>query len=434
MTDPVTKSAPATTAGLAPGLHRNRPTETFPFLIRFVNLVNCPPEGVRYEILVNKKSVAKCTVGATDNETAFEVADGAQITILIQAIGDTALRHLKTFSATPANPVALATIKSAKVASKTEPHRKNSSDKPQAVAAQEPAAGPAAKVRKDQGLANLPSNDPGGVAKHLLLPSECACGRELTIDELAAIFPTRSKADLTPYLDPINNMFSTYEIHTCLRKAHALAQIGHESGSLRDCAEKLPAGATEEKKYGGYKGRGLIQITGKEMYAKYGKYKGEDFLDEQRLKVETLEYAVDSAGWFWNFGKPYHLSEYADLNDLIFLSAVINSGFNGFDDRAQIFIQAHKTLHAQRCKEPKHRSSIYLPFEASKAYDNRDMAFAWGLWNDPLSDQKGLSKNIVKSKAGYDRFLALNKVKAAPRGRFGYSPEKMVAIAEERSK
>jgi putative chitinase len=434
MTDPVTKSAPATTAGLAPGLRRNRPTETFPFLIRFVNLVNCPPEGVRYEILVNKKSVAKCTVGATDNEAAFEVADGAQITVLVQAIGDTALRHLKTFSATPANPIALATIKSAKVASKTELHPKNSSDKPQAAAAQEPPADPAANVRKDQGLANLPSNDPSGAAKHVLLPSECACGRELTIDELAAIFPTRRKADLTPYLGPINKMFSTYVIHTCLRKAHALAQIGHESGSLRDCAEKLPAGATEEKKYGGYKGRGLIQITGKEMYAKYGKYKGEDFLGEQRLKVETPEYAVDSAGWFWNFGKPYHLSEYADLNDLIFLSAVINSGFNGFDDRARIFTQAHNILHAQSCKEPKHRSTIYLPFEASKAYDNRDMAFAWGLWNDPLSDQKGLAKNVEKSKAGYARFLALNKMKAAHRARFGYSPEKMVATAEERSK
>lgn len=115
-----------------------------------------------------------------------------------------------------------------------------------------------------------------------------------------------------------------------------MAQIGHESGSLRYRAEILPEGTTEEKSYDGYKGRGLIQATLKDNYSKHGKYKGEDFLGENRLKLETHEYAADSAGWFLNHGSTYRLIDYFDANDLIFVSAVVNGGFNGFNDRASI--------------------------------------------------------------------------------------------------
>lgn len=406
------------------------PGKKFRQTVRFVNSWDLPPVGVRYEFAVGKTILSKGSVGLFDNEAEFDVIEGATVSLRAQRLGETALHPVAGFVAKGTHPVVTARINAVKLPSLSELHPKSSS-KPAA----KPAAAPAGTPRKDQGQPHQPAKNPEGAAEHRILPGECACGRDLTIDELAAIFPSRKKAHLQPYLDPLNQMMKTYGIDSCLRKAHALAQIGHESGSLLYRAEVLPAGKTEQEAYGGYKGRGLIQITFKGKYEEYGKYKGVDFLGENRLKLETHEYATDSAGWFWNLGSPYKLSEYADKNDLILISAAINGGFNGFDDRAAIFKRAHKALLAPKCKTEANRSPDYLSFERSKAYDTRDMAFAWGLWSDPASKRHGLTKNAAASKAGYARFLELNKTNPIKRRRFGFkNTQAMIAHAEERSK
>jgi hypothetical protein len=66
----------------------------------------------------------------------------------------------------------------------------------------------------------------------------------------------------------------------------------------------------------------------------------------------------------------------------------------------------------------------------------RDMAFAWGLWSDPeLHDRKGLQKDKEASKAGYRRFLELNKAHPIKRNRFGFkSTTAMIEHAEEKTK
>jgi len=299
----------------------------------------------------------------------------------------------------------------------------------------QPPSQPAARAPEAPQQSQTPAKQPVNAVRREVLPGTCACGRDLTLDELAAIFPTRRRDQLDPFLAPMNRMMAAYGIDSCLRKAHALAQIGHESGSLRYRAEVLPRGVTEQEAYAGYKGRGLIQITFKDKYQEYGRYKGMDFLGENRLKLETVEYATDSAGWFWNFGSPYKLNDYADKNDLILISTVINGGFNGFDDRAAIFRRAHKALRAAECKTAANRSPDYLPFERSKAYDTRDMAFAWGLWSDPASSRHGLAKDPARAKAGYLRFLELNNSNPIARRRFGFkSTTAMIDHARERSR
>lgn len=418
---------------LAVGQRINLPSGKFQLTVRFINLVSLPPVGVRYELLIGKTTMVKGTVSLSDNEASFQVSDGASVTLMAQRIGETGLRHVATFAAKRAHPVVLARINSVKLPSTTEPHPKT----PTAGPAEKPAAKPAAQsgstAKKDQGLPNQPGKNGNGAAEHQILPCECACGRDLTIDELAAIFPSRTKADLTPYLAPLNKMMRTYQISSCLRKAHALAQIGHESGSLRYRAEVLPKGTTEQEKYKGYKGRGLIQITWEDKYQEYGKYKGVDFLGENRLKLETCEYATDSAGWYWNFGTPYGLSDYADVNDLIFISAAVNAGFNGFADRALIFARTHKLLNGTKCRMEKNRSAEYLELEKSKVYDTRDMVFAWALWSDPESERHGLGKDATVSKAAYQRFLELNTINPVKTRRFGFKPGAMIKHAEERS-
>lgn len=410
------------------------PGNKFMVTVRFVNSWDLPPIGVRFELAVGKAVLAKGSVGLFDNEAELMVAEGASVSLRAQRLGETELRHVTSFVAKGAHPVVIARINAVKLPSLSDLYPK-SGTAPAGKPSGTPVSMPAGPARTDQGQPHQPGTSAEGAAEHRILPGECACGRDLTIDELAAIFPSRKKTQLEPFLVPINQMMTTYQIDSCMRKAHALAQIGHESGSLRFRAEILPAGKTEEEAYAGYKGRGLIQITFKAKYEEYGKYKGIDFLGENRLKLETYEYATDSAEWFWNFGSPYTLSEYADKNDLILISTAINGGFNGFDDRAAIFKRTHRVLNAPKCKTEANRSDLYLAFDKSKAYDTRDMAFAWGLWSDPESKRHGLTKDSAASKAGYLRFLELNKTNPIKRRRFGFkTTNAMIEHAEERSK
>ena len=95
-----------------------------------------------------------------------------------------------------------------------------------------------------------------------------------------------------------------------------IAQIGHESGQLKYSEEIASGKAYEGRKDLGntqqgdgvkFKGRGLIQITGRFNYIQLSKDLGEDFIKNPEL-LSTPKYAVQSACWFWNKNK---------LNDLV---------------------------------------------------------------------------------------------------------------------
>lgn len=408
------------------------PADEFTLTVRFINSWHLPPVGTRYEIIVDDASLAAGRVRLFDNEADIAVADGATVEVRAQRMGDSDLHQVASFVASRAQALVVVRINAGEFREQEKPEANPVLATPQPV---QPA--PQLRLSASAELGQLPPADkqPTDATRNQALASECACRRDLTLDELAAIFPARPREKLGPFLVPLNQMMAAYRIDTCLRKAHALAQIGHESGSLRYRAEILPAGKTEQEAYDGYKGRGLIQITFKAKYQEYGNYKGVDFLGENRLKLETYEYATDSAGWFWNFGSPYKLSDYADRNDLVLISAAINGGFNGFDDRVSIFARAHKVLRAAACKTEANRSPDYLPFKRSKAYDTRDMAFAWGLWSDPGSTRHGVTKDSAASKTGYLRFLELNNTNPIVRRRFGFtSTDAMIEHAKQRSR
>jgi len=101
-----------------------------------------------------------------------------------------------------------------------------------------------------------------------------------------------------------------YNINTCKRKLHFLAQIRVESGEFAYLKEIADGSAYEGRKDLGntrpgdgkrFKGRGLIQITGRKNYTAYGSYKGINFTEgSNNTKLEKKQYAVDSAGWYWS--------------------------------------------------------------------------------------------------------------------------------------
>ena len=89
-----------------------------------------------------------------------------------------------------------------------------------------------------------------------------------------------------------------------------------------------------------YRGRGLIQITGKTNYESCGMSLGED-LDETPEYLETPDGAVRSAAWFWD---NHNLNVKADASDTKGITKTINGGFNGLEEREHLYDLAIKAL------------------------------------------------------------------------------------------
>ena len=176
---------------------------------------------------------------------------------------------------------------------------------------------------------------------------------EVTRDEVLCIMPTAEKR-VDKYLPFINQYAKQYSVDTTLRMAHFLAQIAQESGQLKyvrelasgaayDTGPKAEAlGNTPEKDGDGqrYKGRGLIQITGRTNYKAVGKSLGVDFITHPEM-LEQPQYAVASAFWYWNSRK---LNVLADNDDIVTITKRINGGKNGLEDRKKYLNRAKQAF------------------------------------------------------------------------------------------
>lgn len=173
--------------------------------------------------------------------------------------------------------------------------------------------------------------------------------KTLTAQQLKEIYPAATQANIDRYLPWINRYMSEYRLDTPLRQAAFLGQIGHESAQLRYVEELASGAAYEGRKDLGntqpgdgmrFKGRGLIQITGRANYAELGKSFGVDFISNPAMLKEP-EWAVRSAFWFWN---KRGLNALADAADYTTITRRINGGVNGLADRIKLYDNAKKTL------------------------------------------------------------------------------------------
>lgn len=169
---------------------------------------------------------------------------------------------------------------------------------------------------------------------------------------LKRIMPYASDANIDKYISHLNDTMKQFAIDTPLRQAHFLAQLGHESGSLRYVREIASGEAYESRKDLGntslgdgvkYKGRGLIQLTGKANYKAFDEYThGVYNLLEYPERVEQPDLATMVAGWFWDKN---NLNRYADQDDVKKVTKIINGGYNGLDDRLNFLKQAKAALN-----------------------------------------------------------------------------------------
>jgi putative chitinase len=182
--------------------------------------------------------------------------------------------------------------------------------------------------------------------------------------------------------DELNMIVDRYNINTVNRISGFLAQCGHESLDFTILKENLNYGAKglmstfkkyfpdeatalkyerkpemiankvyadrmgngDERSGDGYKfrGRGAIQLTGKNNYTKFAASIGKP-LDETIIYLETFAGALESACWFWNTNG---LNETCDKDDIILMTRKINGGTIGLEDRKKHY-EANKKIFAK---------------------------------------------------------------------------------------
>ncbi len=164
--------------------------------------------------------------------------------------------------------------------------------------------------------------------------------------KLQGIMPVSRPEKVNLYLAPLVKGMAGRAIDTPLRIAHFLAQVGHESGGFI-YNEELASGAayngradlgnTEPGDGPRFKGRGLIQLTGRANYTAYGKSIGRDLLANPTVVATDPFLAVDAACWFW---QTHNINVPADRDDVEAVTRKVNGGTNGLADREAYLARA----------------------------------------------------------------------------------------------
>lgn len=187
---------------------------------------------------------------------------------------------------------------------------------------------------------------------------------EITKEQLKAIMPNiegnikKNKnfagVTLDKVVELLNKYAAEFDIDNRQRWAHYLAQIAHESMEFR-YTEEIASGArydtgalavklgnTPAKDGDGqkYKGRGLMQLTGKYNYSEYKKFCGFDVLKHPELLAKPVG-AIRSSMWIW---KKKNLNYYADIDALLTITKLINGGTNGYSERKKYYNRARRAI------------------------------------------------------------------------------------------
>ena len=176
-------------------------------------------------------------------------------------------------------------------------------------------------------------------------------------------------------IEQIPSIQDTFGINTSLRLAHFLAQAGHESGGFRLTQENLNYsakglvglfgkyftatsapdyerkpekianviyanrmgnGATTSGDGWKFRGRGYIQLTGRDNYTAFGKSIGVDIPANPDVVATT--YALSSAAWFWSKNGLNKLADLGPTTEVVTkITKRVNGGTIGLQDRIKHF-------------------------------------------------------------------------------------------------
>lgn len=150
----------------------------------------------------------------------------------------------------------------------------------------------------------------------------------------------------TTFLPYIEAAMAEFDISTPTRQAAFLAQVGHESGGLHWLVELWGPTATQlryevRQDLGNcqpgdgykYRGRGLLQTTGRGNYAATGAALGLP-LEDQPEQLGEPEAAARSAAWFW---QKHGCNELADAGEFETITRRVNGGLEGYPERLALW-------------------------------------------------------------------------------------------------
>lgn len=200
-------------------------------------------------------------------------------------------------------------------------------------------------------------------------------------DKLQACVPGNNK--ITDWYDVICQVLPEYQIITWQRVSQWLAQMGHESGDFRVLTENLNysadalqrvwprhfptadiatqyarqperiANSAYANRMGNgpessgdgwrFRGRGLVQVTGRSNYtdASRALYGDEQILLKEPHILSEPDGAIRSACWYWNSRK---INGVADREDTEAVTKLINGGTHGLADRQARYARAAAVL------------------------------------------------------------------------------------------
>jgi putative chitinase len=166
---------------------------------------------------------------------------------------------------------------------------------------------------------------------------------------LLAMEPTAKPWIVDGIVDAMPTIIERFKIDTPLRQQHFLATIAHESDHFHTTTEYASGAAYEGRKDLGniqkgdgrrFKGRGLIQLTGRFNYKAASDEFKEDFVTDPDL-VARFPWAALVSGWFWHKNA---INKHADKDDCHAVCKVVNGGLNGINSRITLTRLAGKAL------------------------------------------------------------------------------------------
>ncbi|ABQ05635.1 glycoside hydrolase family 19 protein [Flavobacterium johnsoniae] len=237
------------------------------------------------------------------------------------------------------------------------------------------------------------------------------CLKDITLHQFNLMFPNStnlfnkgenglSNTTLQEFINALNSTLKEFKINTCTRKAFFLAQITRETGDFTridenlnyktekalhnfwskgshpllysqataffDAPEKLgnyvyrDIGENGNENSGdGYKfrGRGLIQITRKKGYRRFGEYCGINLTTNPDLLLNDLNLLVRSAGWYWQQGvllkdgSEKDINTIADLEDFTKTTNLVHGSTSDVKQRENILNKIKYVLKTDQCKK-----------------------------------------------------------------------------------
>lgn len=191
--------------------------------------------------------------------------------------------------------------------------------------------------------------------------SDCPPAFPLSLPALSRVLRecgvSQVRVDL--YAAPLLRAMERARINTRDRIGHFLSQLLHESARFRYSEEIASGSAYEGRKDLGnthtgdgrrFKGRGLIQLTGRANYTAFQKHVDAAGLAADVVRVpasvaERADLAVESATWYWTTRNLNALADRGDDRDEVeAITRKVNGGMNGFADRLSYFVKAGAAL------------------------------------------------------------------------------------------